>query len=56
MALPIKPTPALSGKDAEKFFKKAKEVEEGKHKISDADYNRAMSIYRKVMKKAKEKV
>jgi hypothetical protein len=56
MALPIKPTPALSGKDAEKFFNRAKEVEEGKHKISDADYNRAMSIYRKVMKKAKEKV
>ncbi|KJR43236.1 hypothetical protein MCHI_000851 [Candidatus Magnetoovum chiemensis] len=34
MAMPIKETPVLKGKEAKRFFKRASEVEEGKHKES----------------------
>jgi hypothetical protein len=34
MALPIKDTPILKGKNAEKFWKRAAESEAGLHKIS----------------------
>ncbi|MBF0467237.1 MAG: hypothetical protein HQK94_19390 [Nitrospirae bacterium] len=53
MATPIKDTPLLSGKDAVKFFKRAKEAEQGLHKVSDEDYQKSYDIYQKVMEKNK---
>jgi len=37
MALPIKDTPVLTGKDADRFWKRAAECEAGLHKISDEE-------------------
>lgn len=54
MALPIKSTPTIKGKDADAFFKRAEESLKGKHKVSDKDFERAMSIYKKVMDKQKD--
>ena len=51
MAKPIKETPILYGKDSDKFLKAAKENET--RKIPAKEYNRAISIYNKVIKNAK---
>ncbi|MBF0542759.1 MAG: hypothetical protein HQK91_15090 [Nitrospirae bacterium] len=37
MALPIKDTPTLTGRDADKFWKRAVESEAGLHKISEQE-------------------
>ncbi len=46
MAKPIKETPVLYGKDAERFSKKIKENK--KKKISDAEYKKAVNNYNKI--------
>ena len=46
MAKPIKETPILYGKDAERFSKKIKENK--KKKISDAEYKKAVNNYNKI--------
>ncbi len=40
MALPIKDTPPLKGKDADRFYKRAKEAEQGLHRESDEEIKR----------------
>lgn len=52
MATPIKETPILYGKDSDSFLKRAKEVEQGKHKVPREEYDRGMKLYRAVMAKA----
>ncbi|MBF0338598.1 MAG: hypothetical protein HQL05_12305 [Nitrospirae bacterium] len=42
MALPIKDTPALKGKDADRFYKRAKEAERGLHRKSDEEIKRML--------------
>ena len=49
MALPIRETPFLLGKDAKKFIKKMKEAEF--NPVSKKDYERASKIYKKCKKK-----
>lgn len=46
MARPIKETPVLSGKDAERFELQIKENE--KRKASESDYARALKTYQSV--------
>ena len=50
MARPIKETPVLSGKDSERFLKKAKQ-NEGK-KVPKKHYNRAIKTYKRMAKSA----
>lgn len=50
MARPIKDTPVLSGKDSERFLKKARENES--KKVPKKDYDRAMKTYKKMAKSA----
>lgn len=50
MARPIKETPILYGEDSDRFLEEVRENES--KKVSDADYYRALDIYRKVMEKA----
>jgi len=46
MALPIKPTPVLTGKDAERFRKRMEYVDKhGPSKKDKADYKRAKKVY-----------
>ncbi len=52
MAKPIKETPILFGKDADRFLKDIKKNEG--EKISDKDYRRALSIFEKVKEKNKK--
>ncbi len=52
MSNPIKETPILYGKDSDRFLKRAKEVENGKHRVSRSEYNRGMKLYHSVMDKA----
>lgn len=51
MANPIKETPTLYGKDAEKFSRKMKENEN--KKVSKTEYLRAIDNYNKIKKHAK---
>jgi hypothetical protein len=48
MARPIKDTPVISGKDAKRF---TESISKGR-KVSEAKYQKAMSVYKKVIKKA----
>ncbi len=48
MARPIKETPVLHGKNAERFEKDIKANE--KKKVSTAEYNRAIENYKKIIK------
>jgi len=50
MALPIKATPHLKGKEAREFVKKMKEVDAGKHIVSQKEYLRAKKTYDKCVK------
>ena len=50
MARPIKDTPVLSGKDSERFLRKAKQNES--KKVPKKDYNRAIKTYKKMGKVA----
>ncbi|MBF0555713.1 MAG: hypothetical protein HQK96_14380, partial [Nitrospirae bacterium] len=50
MALPIKDTPILKGKDAERFWKRAAESEAGLHKISDEERERIIANAAKIEK------
>jgi hypothetical protein len=43
MALPIKETPILKGKDAKRFIERLKEAETSR--VPKADYERAQKIY-----------
>lgn len=52
MATPIKETPILTGKDAERFIKRAKESEKGMHRVPKKDYDRAMKTYNTMIKNA----
>lgn len=47
MALSIKETPILQGKDARRFEKALKECK----KVSKEEYDRAMKVYKKLKKK-----
>ncbi len=47
MAIPVKETPVLTGKDALAFEKKIKE-NEGR-KVSSENYQRAMNVFSKVI-------
>jgi len=49
MARPIRETPFLKGKDAERFSKILKENES--KKVPQEEYQRALSVYDKVMAK-----
>ena len=49
MALPIKETPVLTGKDAKEFIKRMKDASE--EAVSDEEYKRAEEIYRKFQEK-----
>lgn len=51
MAKPIKETPILKGKDAEKFEKALKEAET--RKVSAEDYQRAQEAYNKLSESSK---
>ncbi|MBF0344543.1 MAG: hypothetical protein HQL06_10085 [Nitrospirae bacterium] len=53
MALPIKDTPVLTGKDAERFWKRAAESEAGLHKISDEERAQIIENAKKLEKIAK---
>jgi hypothetical protein len=46
MARPIKETPVLTGKDAERFEKEIKENEN--RRVSDSDYQRAIATFQSV--------
>ena len=48
MALPIKDTPILKGREAGKFIKKM--MSASKNKVPKVDYDRAQRIYRKMVK------
>jgi len=48
MARPIKETPVLEGKDAERFEKNVKENEH--KKVSQEEYRKAETLYNRVMK------
>ena len=48
MAMPIKDTPILYGKDSDRFLKEVKDNEN--KKIPDEDYERAIDIYKKIIK------
>jgi hypothetical protein len=53
MALPIKDTPTLTGRDADKFWKRAVESEAGLHKISEEERQRIkenVAIIEKIVK------
>lgn len=52
MAMPIKDTPILYGKDSDRFLNEVKKNEN--KKIPDKDYERAVEIYKKVKKKAEK--
>lgn len=46
MALPIKPTPVLTGKDAIRFIKRMERLDKhGPTKKDKADYKRAKKVY-----------
>jgi len=47
MALPIKETPILYGKESDKFLKEIRDNEN--KKVPEAEYNQAIEIYKKVM-------
>lgn len=53
MALPIKDTPALSGKDADRFWKRAEESQAGLHKISKEERERILKSAAELEKIAK---
>ncbi len=48
MALEIKSTPVLKGKNAERFLEKVKEVEE----TSKKDFSKQVDIARKILRKS----
>jgi hypothetical protein len=48
MATPIRETPILRGKDAERFNKRMAEVDAGMHKVSREEYLRAKEAYESV--------
>lgn len=50
MATPIKDTPILYGKDSDRFLKKVKENEN--KRVPKKDYDRAMKVYNKMIKRA----
>lgn len=51
MAKPIKETPVLTGEDAERFFRAAKENEQNyTDRISKQDYEKAQEAYEKILK------
>ena len=50
MALEIKATPVLEGKDAEKFLEKARKVENNPHKKG---FSKQVEIARKILEKSK---
>ena len=52
MATPIKETPILYGKDAERFIKRAIENEKPENKISQEEYDKALESYNELMKNA----
>ncbi len=54
MALPIKETPILYGKDAVEFHKRYIEANEGKRSVSKEDYLRAKKVYDEMMEKQPE--
>lgn len=54
MAMPIKETPILYDEDSDHFLKEVKENENNKVPIED--YNKAVDIYIKVMRKTNFKV
>ena len=45
MATPIRETPILRGKDAERFNKRMAEVDAGMHKVSKEEIERARLAY-----------
>jgi len=47
MALPIKDTPILRGKDAERFRDRLKDSK--KRRVSSEDYRRAINTYRRAL-------
>ncbi len=49
MARPIAETPILHGKEADDFFARAKEVENGLHKISEEEKEEIKDSYNKLM-------
>jgi len=53
MARPIKDTPTLRGKDAKRFLKRMREVDEGKHKVSPEVLARMKENYLKLKSIAK---
>ena len=54
MALPIKETPILKGKDAKKFLQKMEEVDAGGQAVPLKDYLRAKKVYRACTKGRKK--
>ena len=48
MAKPIKETPVLEGKEAERFIKEVRANE--KRKVSNTEYRKALSDYRELKK------
>lgn len=50
MALPIKDTPVLTGKDAERFWKRAAEVEAGMHREPKEIRERVFKNYEEIRK------
>jgi hypothetical protein len=56
MALPIKPTPILRGKDAERFERDIlRNATDPSRKVSQEHYSRAMKTYSAVMKRMDKK-
>jgi hypothetical protein len=51
MARPIKETPVLSGKAARDFLRRAKESEQGQHKVSSKKYEQARKMFHEIMGK-----
>ena len=48
MATPIKDTPVLRGKEAERFWAEAERVYRESVKVPKAEYERIMAVYRSV--------
>lgn len=48
MARKLKPTPTLKGKDAIRFNKRMREVDDGKHRISKEEYERMLANFNSV--------
>jgi hypothetical protein len=55
MALPIKDTPLLTGKDADKFWKRASECEMGLHKVPEQEIKKMKENAAKIEKLVKFK-